>query len=706
MFPRGVSGPALALCVPLLLPLGMAGAAWFLPRPATSRAEASALESDFLKEFKKHLAAQNTAEMQKLVKGQTSAAVITVVEVAEEIAAAPSEELETLHAALRDAWKAVHKTEFAEKVYRFFSNINASTKKNLADLKKAAEPGLREWENNQEKKDAQTFDLVEAKLREYIDYFDQEGDLYHASELAAICARSTDEVLRPGGDLHLAYGYYARAVEYREKLDLKDGVFEECTKRKAALAARGFDKKKGGEPAPQEPGGAPPPKPEKPVSTTPLKVPLAFEVVGTFDAFQRPTYYADDIFEIWNGVPLEKARGEKATFPQMGSLSPTFQRFGATDVKMDVDGDGKMDEKVPLTGNIVPVKITVGKGDSARPWAFLVVTGQQQSIYQGIQVNLAPVDEQTTLLTLGAASVVGDVGGTKLRIIDETFDAIYGSRPLTYGFVGISDRLDPAKERLCYQPDFDTMVVGAAKRARPFSQIANLDGHWYRLEVLENGKELIATPEDVETGTIKLDFKGAVAPAVVIIRGKDGSPLERSWYDITEGGAKGIQVPVGVYELAYGEIRKGKKKQIQKCVILPGKTAPTWGVRRGETTVVELGAPFGIDFVTIKEEEKTVVHGRSVRVVGKAGERYERTWNCIVVPEAGFRKKGAKGKAAKYEKMTKPGDNEIMNKPGGWDNPWSPLDLVLDTKGHGEVEVQLVLKAHDFFGKIESAWKE
>lgn len=707
MIPRRVFGPALALVVPLCAFGVVLGTVVSFAWPSAATVRASTVESDFLKEFKKQLAAQNAAEMQKLVKNQAPDAVIAIVDVAEQISAQTSEELETLHAALRESWRAVHKTEFAEKVYRYFSSINASTKKNLAELKKRYEVGLTEWQNNEDKKDAQNYDLIEAKLRDLVDYFDQEGDLFHASHCALLCARSMDEILRQGGDLFLAYKYYVKALEFREKLDLKDAVFDECTKRKTALAAKGFDKKKGAEPPPQEPGGEKPGgeqpgKPQPSASTTPIKVPLAFEVVGTFDAFQRPTYYADDIFEIWNGIPLEKNGGNKGAFTQM-SGSPTFLRAGATDVKLDLDGDGKGDEKIPLTGNIVPVKVTLGKGDDARPWAFLVVTGGQQSSYQGVQVNLAPVDEQTTLLTLGAASVVGNVGGTQLRIIDETFDAIYGTDPKTYGFTGISDAGDPTK-KLCYQPDFDTMVVGASKRARPYSQIANLDGKWWKLDVAGNGKELTATPADVELGTIKLDFKGGVAPAVVLIKGKDG-PLARCWYDITEGGAKGLQVPTGTYELAYGELRKGKKKQLQKCIVLPGKNPPTWNVRRGETTVAELGAPFGFDFAMKKDGDKLTIQGRSVRVVGKAGERYERTWNCVPIPEVGFRKKGSKGKAGKYEKMPKVLDNVAIDKLG-WDAPWSPLDLVLDVKGQGEVEVQLLLKAHDFFGKIESNWKE
>ena len=44
--------------------------------------------------------------------------------------------------------------------------------------------------------------------------------------------------------------------------------------------------------------------------------------------------------------------------------------------------------------------------------------------------------------------------------------------------------------------------------------------------------------------------------------------------------------------------------------------------------------------------------------------------------------------------------------PGGLRVKTAPLDLSFDVKGQGPVEVQLVMKTHDFFGKIESTWKE
>ena len=163
-------------------------------------------------------------------------------------------------------------------------------------------------------------------------------------------------------------------------------------------------------------------------------------------------------------------------------------------------------------------------------------------------------------------------------------------------------------------------------------------------------------------------------------------------------------MPVGNYQLAYGEIRKGKKKQTQKLVIVPQRAPPTYSVKEGATTVVKLGGPFGFDFRYSLEGETLKVEGKSVVVVGAEGERYERAWNCVARPEVSWRKAGTK-KASKAEKMPIALSNEVVNQLG-WAAPWFPLDLELQApQAGGAVEVQLVDKKHEVFGKVESAWK-
>jgi hypothetical protein len=95
-----------------------------------------------------------------------------------------------------------------------------------------------------------------------------------------------------------------------------------------------------------------------------------------------------------------------------------------------------------------------------------------------------------------------------------------------------------------------------------------------------------------------------------------------------------------------------------------------------------------------------------VVVTGAAGERYERSWNCVPKPEVAWRKKGSKATLGDA-KMALGDHATIDNKDLGWSALWFPLDLETDTKDKGnQFEVQLVQKKHELFGKIESAWKD
>jgi mannose-6-phosphate isomerase-like protein (cupin superfamily) len=324
----------------------------------------------------------------------------------------------------------------------------------------------------------------------------------------------------------------------------------------------------------------------------------------------------------------------------------------------------------------------------------LYVTGVQKDSYQGIEMNLQADDNQMAVYYLGASSVVGDLAGTKIRVIDDSVDGVYGTVPKTFGNIGMS--------RDHYQPNMDSIVVGDAKRARPWSELQQIGGKWWSFDMQSDGRELSARQVAVDTGVLKLEYKGGVAPTWCVLKGE--GQLQNCFFDIVEGGSKGVEVPTGRYTLYYGEVRKGKKRQQQKALIVPSKGMQNWDVRKGETTVVQLGAPFDFDFRTRLEEGVLTIEGASVVATGSAGERYERAWQCVPQVEAAWRKSGTK-KASKAEKLPRVLDNDGINTLG-WAAAWFPLDLQMEAKGVEKVEVQLVDKKHDLFGKVESAWKE
>lgn len=635
------------------------------------------------------------AELEKAVKQESSTAGAWIVRSNEVLFERPDDaDSAAFLTALSAAWKGAMKSAFADKEKAFFTALEGKNKTDRVDLRKRFDKGVSDFEANAEKKDSMTYANLVDEFELFANAFDQIGDAYFSSEAWIYYAACYDEPQRGASaePKRAALGL-EKAIAARAKIELNDQRNDEITKR-LALLAKGAEK---AAPASgkDEPGAAPTD------AGAPITVPLAFEVVPTFDMFVRPLYTADDAYVLWPSIRLAKNAStgtfENNTRPPGG---PVFSRIGAADVRADVDGDGKwdgaLDVKVPLTGNITPVRVQLGKGPDARPWAFLAVPGTQAESFQGVQMNLAPTGDRMTIYTLSAASVIGTLEGTEIRIIDDSMDGVYGTLQTSqnaFQFDGISKNN--------YQPELDCIVIGTSKRARPWSEFQEIAGKWYKLEQSTSGKELKATPVKLETGVVKLDYKGPTPPAWVILRGS--SETKDSFFDLVEGGTKGVTVPAGRYTLFYGEVRKGKKRQAQKALILPSKTAASIDVTKGATTIVTLGAPFTLEYKSSNIDGKISIDGKSVVVVGSAGERYERPWQCVVHSEAAWRKKGTK-QPSKYERMGLIRDPEVVNKTG-WAALWFPLDLDLDIKGQGEVEVQIVDRKHPLFGAVESEWK-
>src|SRR5690606_2337113 len=132
---------------------------------------------------------------------------------------------------------------------------------------------------------------------------------------------------------------------------------------------------------------------------------------------------------------------------------------------------------------------------------------------------------------------------------------------------------------------------------------------------------------------------------------------------------------------------------------------PRYDVTAGEVTKVPLGAPYSFDYSFTAADGQLVVPGKSVVVIGSAGERYERPWNAVASPSVSWREAGSK-RGSKVEDMPVLRDTDPMYSEG-YHVAWFPRDLSLPLpSGVGKIEVQLSEKKHKLFGKIESGWKE
>lgn len=671
---------ALLLLSPLAAPLARTAAPAFLAPDEKY--------DTFRQRFQDAMRINAQAEMKRLVRTMNEQAVFWILETAEAISNQNSEELETRMRALRSAWKEELESDFCDKIYEYFSLLEPSKKTERSKLKGRYDKAQRDYVANEKLKDGSAFALLSGQFKGLAEAFEQVGDKYYASQawiLHGSCHR--EDMRGKDADLYVTCAAYKRAVQLREEVGLRDGFWLTTKQMYESLVVRGFDRERP-DPGAGEPSGETAPKPAP--GSTVLTASMGFQRVDDLFAFERPMYYADELYPAWNAIWLGK-KGATGNFTTLGKLSPVAHRLGANEIGLDTNGDGTADVRVPLTGKWEPVQFEIGEGEERRTWACLTTVGTDRETFQQVQVNLAPTDEAFQLYFVPAGSMTGEIGGQIVRVLDDNGDGVYGSaEPSKWGHRGLLEG--------DLQPELDSIVIGGSKRARPWSQYQEIGGRWYELASVRAGKELQATPVELETGTLELKFKGG-PPTWLIVRGRNR--FADSYFDLSSGKAV---VPAGTYEFFYGELRKGKKRQLSKAVILPGPSMPVYTVPAGGKATIELGAPFSFDFQFEHSGSSLKVKGASVVVLGIGGERYERLWDCVPRPEVSWREAGAKRGSKPAQMPAVMDQNELGAE--FWNAVWFPLDLELDLRGsHEAIEVQLTEAKNKLFGKIESPWK-
>ena len=650
---------------------------------------------EFRQKLKAAVTIKNYDEVSKLLRQYQEEAVNHVDELATTMASANSEEIEKEFEMLTKCWKDVYKTDFVTKVYTYNSGLAGDAprrKERFALLDQYRKSMQKLAANYNGPKDGPTFELCSGELQVICENFVRIGDYLSAARVASAVAICHDITYRTKeeADLKKTCEFYGKAVEYFDQVQLTYSFYMQCKARYESLAREGH-----GPEAPPDPNAPAAPTQPTANAAAAVTVKTSFEVLKGVDDFQRPNFYADELYAVWPVVPLA-GKGSTGKFQSL-ERGPLVLRPDASKVGLDLDHDGNPDKLIPLTGNFATVDFEIGEGAEKRKFAFGFRTGIQQDVFQGLQTNLQPDDTQMRFYVINAGSVVTDVNGTALRILDDNMDGLYGGVPKSFSYGGLADGM--------FQPEFDCMVIGTGKRAVPWSKYAQVGGAWYQLEPQKGGVELTATPLTLETGTVKLEFKGPM-PTWLVLKGTD--KLEGCFFDIVDPAKKPVTLPVGTYELFAGELRQGKKAQTVKCLILPGSDTKRWSVKAGQETVVQLGGPFKFEFGVESAEETVTVKGKSLAVIGAARERYERLWNCVPRPEVSVRKAGTK-KGSKPEKMHVVLDLLERNEDGSFKyteaDTWRPVDTAYPIRKGEAVELQLVEKKNKLFGEIESDWK-
>ena len=650
----------------------------------------------FVRDFRQALSVNDGPRMAGLVKSHSLVAAWHVDEICTDISRETSEELEREAAALRVAWRAGRGTEFAENYYTYMSLLRAEDRRERARMKTAwGRVSATFDENVAGERRGSVFSQAAVEYENLAQGFELIGDSYSAGVCWAFYGFCFNNRYREPSEVDegAVVRGYKNAMAAWDRVDLKHSMYLEIQTHHGVLTAEGHQPEVRGT---EDDGGGGGSEPASPVVETgaPLVAEMTFEALEEVQQFERPNYMADEVYQMWQWLGLLE-KGSTARFNTIEEGGPTVHRTEVAALGVDSDGDGQSETPIKLTGNLAVVECKLTSGGPERGWAFAVRTGIEEDTYQGLAYHMAPQTDWVNVYILGMGSVVGDLGGTPLRVIDENMDGVYGGHAWSWEYFGMTSKR--------YHWTLDSMVVGSSKRALPWTEYAELDGEWYQLESLDAGTRIQATPVEVPTGKLKLSLKG---PAVtwLVVRGE--GPYQACYYDLAASKG-GVEVPAGAYTLLVGEVRKGKKQQTSKALVIAGSATPKWTVAEGKTTTVELGAPFGFDFLAERSEDGVTVQGKSVVVTGRAGERYERAWNCAPRPEISVRKKGSK-KGSKGLEMEAVLDMLAMDGAGGFRftqaDPWFPLDTTVPFVGE-EFEVQLFEKKNALFGKVESQWK-
>lgn len=675
------------------------------PAPSRALPAASVRQDDskiFRDSFAKAMGLGSREEMRRLVARNTDEAIDWIIQTAEAIGNSPNDKLYDLFNALREAWKASIKTDFCDKMERYFSLMDPPTRRERMRMRVQFNKQRRLYIKNLEAKDLPTFTKMALEFESLAEAFTEVGDHYYASLSWSFMGNCYDESnLGNKADLKKATAALGHYIESCDKIGLDNKLYKITTARLKTLIALGFGEggsvakapavKPTGEPAGESAGESTEEPTAGPVApTVVLEATMTFELIDDIAAIQRPNYALDELYPMWSILALQ-GKGSQVAVPRLEG-APNILRVAAAEARVDVDRDGIGDVRIPIRGRIEPVVFSIGEGDSKREWALLTQVGIQKDTYQAIEMNLEPSAEYLNIYVVAAGSVVGELDGTRIQVIDDNIDGIYGSPPSTWGNVGMS----PGS----FQPEMDSMVIGKSKRAVPWSEFTMIGDVWYQLEPTRGGMQLAATPVTLRTGFLKLKYKGPRLSYMVV---KGANDFENSYFDISSG--KPVEVPLGRYTLFFGMLSKGKKKQIMKSLVIPGEDTPTWDLlEEGGDVTIELGAPFGFDFTAEIDDREILVTGNSVVVVGRGGERYERVWGAVPRPAVSYRKAGSK-RGTKPEDMDRIMDQDQITQ-FGWASAWFPRDIVLQRRGGAkDIEVQLTEKKNKLFGKIESVWK-
>ncbi|MEZ5965769.1 MAG: hypothetical protein R3F56_18180 [Planctomycetota bacterium] len=613
------------------------------------------------------------------------------------------------------SWKRVFDTPTLDKVERYYASIDATILKQLDINQQALETTQRNLAEASAAKRRQDLDAARETLWKLADTYEKLGHGLYAAEawenVAVALTSLPDITLQERKDAVFALERYKEHREswgfteedtYKKNiawLNSTKGDLAAAEKVAAEREAKGVAGDARGVDAVVDPKA-----PE-------IVADLRFEAMKS--EIQDCFIQGGAVMPNWQVVELLEETSKQLAYFQG---SPLYAAHIGGKYYVSPTADDVVEKGTQITPSNKPKPSSFYLDEQkSKPYAMWFFLGTDKEPFMGLEQNLQSDNKRALLYYKSAASYKAEVNGEEVTLYDSNGDGrLLNPDPYAFGLqvptVSIGETTAV--------PGYDSMQIGKKGPIQPFSAYARIGDKWFHLRAAKEGAAVSARPvipEFLETGTLQLKWTGPRSTAVqcLVVRGE--GELKVAAFNLA--GGKPVEVPAGVYAIDFGRIGESKGNVWSTADILRGASALIT-VKKGENTVLTVGAPFRFEFERGGSGADVEVNTHKIKVLGVAGEHYAHLNGCV--PEIDvFFAKDEKGRGAKSQGTLGPvPDAEIATKlntefPGvGYYCPMFPVVkgakekvTLLRFTPPGTGFVGLRAPKAKLFGKIDSAWK-
>ena len=413
-----------------------------------------------------------------------------------------------------------------------------------------------------------------------------------------------------------------------------------------------------------------------------------------------PSFFNSEQYQLWPISWVDKQGpndfdSQRGAFFKPGGKPWSLSRDGMETFLIDSNGDGE--PEVRFAASSTPARIEIDAGDGGEPFAFMVSSLSQREPIFDIETNYAPTVEGARLRFFPAYWYEGKILGEKWKIFDTDMDGGLGES-YVWGDDLYTD-LDPDGDAWWTT---DSVQIGRSKKGMPWSSVLPIGEDFYRAWIDLAKGEVKLREMNITTGSVLLDIDTKVMPQSIVVRAVDELMKGAFFELIPARKGRPVSLPVGKYQLASGRLSTGKKTSMDQARIYIGETKP-FEVREGETTTVELGAPYKLTFKTESHADGALVNGRSIRIFGRGGEEYAMLFDMPLQPMLEVQDAAGR-KVGKPQSMRKAAVSDWETDVKG-NILWFPLDEVISVPKGETYKMRLTQKAHSLLGgPLESDW--